>query len=57
VRLATRAFQRDSVIWALARAVLVLIAIVGTTALLLFVGGYAVDSGLAALWRLSLGSW
>jgi simple sugar transport system permease protein len=57
VRLATRAFQRDSVIWALARAVLVLIAIVGTTALLLFVGGYAVDSGLAALWRGSLGSW
>jgi simple sugar transport system permease protein len=33
------------------------LAIVGTTALLLFAGGYAVDSGLAALWRGSLGSW
>jgi len=35
----------------------VVLAIVGTTALLLFAGGYAVDSGLAALWRGSLGSW
>jgi ABC-type uncharacterized transport system permease subunit len=52
-----RAFQRDSIAWELIRAILVLVAIVGTTALLLLVGGYAVDSGLAALWRGSLGSW
>ena len=51
------AFRRDSVAWELARATLVVLAIVGTTALLLFAGGYAVDSGLAALWRGSLGSW
>jgi ABC-type uncharacterized transport system permease subunit len=51
------AFRRDSLAWELGRAVLVLVAIVGTTALLLFVGGYAVGSGLAALWRGSLGSW
>jgi ABC-type uncharacterized transport system permease subunit len=56
---ATRApaFRRDSVSWELARAVLVLLAIVSTTAVLLFVGGYPVDGGLAALWRGSLGSW
>jgi ABC-type uncharacterized transport system permease subunit len=53
----TPAFRRDSVTWELARAVLVLIAIVGTTATLLFAGGYAVGDGLAALWRGSLGSW
>jgi simple sugar transport system permease protein len=35
----------------------VLLAIVGTTALLLLVSGYAVGNGLAALWRGSLGSW
>ncbi len=52
-----RAFQRDSIARELIGAILVLIAIVGTTALLLLVGGYAVDSGLAALWRGSLGSW
>lgn len=51
------ALRRDSVAWELTRAVLVLVAIVGTTALLLFVGGYSVSSGLAALWRGSLGSW
>jgi simple sugar transport system permease protein len=51
------AFRRDSVAWELARAVLVLLAIVGTTALLLLVGGYSVGNGLAALWRGSLGSW
>ena len=51
------AFRRDSVAWGLARATLVVLAIVGTTALLLFAGGYAVDSGLAALWGGSLGSW
>ena len=51
------AFRRDSVAWELARATLVVLAIVGTTALLLFAGGYAVDSGLAALWGGSLGSW
>lgn len=51
------AFRRDSLVWELTRAVLVLLAIVGTTALLLSVGGYSVSSGLAALWRGSLGSW
>jgi simple sugar transport system permease protein len=51
------AFRRDSVAWELAQAALVLLAIVGTTALLLFVGGYAVGGGLAALWRGSFGSW
>jgi len=51
------AFRRDSIAWEIVGAALVLLAIVGTTALLLFVGGYAVDSGLAALWRGSLGSW
>jgi len=51
------AFRRDSVAWELARAVLVLLAIVGTTAVLLLVGGYSVGGGLAALWRGSLGSW
>jgi simple sugar transport system permease protein len=35
----------------------VLLAIVGTTALLLLAGGYPVGGGLAALWRGSLGSW
>ena len=50
-------FRRDSLAWELGRAVLVLVAIVGTTALLLYVGGYGVGSGLAALWRGSLGSW
>jgi simple sugar transport system permease protein len=52
-----RAVRRDSIVRELAQAVIVLVAIVGTTALLLAVGGYAVDSGLAALWRGSLGSW
>ena len=52
-----RAVWRDSIVRELAQAVIVLVAIVGTTALLLAVGGYAVDSGLAALWRGSLGSW
>jgi general nucleoside transport system permease protein len=51
------AFHRDSVVWELARAALVLLAIVGTTALLLLAGGYPVGGGLAALWRGSLGSW
>src|SRR3954465_12498871 len=51
------ASRRDSVAWELARAALVLLAIVGTTALLLLAGGYAVGGGLAALWRGSLGSW
>jgi simple sugar transport system permease protein len=51
------AFRRDSVTWELTRAILVLLAIVGTTALLLLGGGYSVSSGLAALWRGSLGSW
>ncbi|HEX7940867.1 MAG TPA: ABC transporter permease [Gemmatimonadaceae bacterium] len=50
-------FRRDSVAWELARAILVLLAIVGTTAFLLLVGGYDVGNGLAALWRGSLGSW
>ena len=53
----TPAFRRDSVTWELTRAILVLLAIVGTTALLLLGGGYSVSSGLAALWRGSLGSW
>jgi general nucleoside transport system permease protein len=51
------AFRHASVAWELARAILVLLAIVGTTALLLLVSGYAVGNGLAALWRGSLGSW
>lgn len=51
------AFRRDSVAWELARATLVVLAIVGTTALLLFLGGFPVRDGLAALWRGSLGSW
>ena len=50
-------FRRGSLALELVRASLVLLAIVGTTALLLFVSGYAVGSGLAALWRGSLGSW
>jgi simple sugar transport system permease protein len=36
---------------------LVLLAIVGTTAILLLVSGYPVAIGLAALWRGSVGSW
>jgi ABC-type uncharacterized transport system permease subunit len=51
------AVHRDSFVWELARAALVLLAIVGTTALLLLAGGYPVGGGLAALWRGSLGSW
>jgi ABC-type uncharacterized transport system permease subunit len=51
------AFRRDSASREVVRAILVLLAIVGTTALLLFAGGYAVGNGLAALWRGSLGSW
>jgi simple sugar transport system permease protein len=59
MRQGLRAFvaRRDSAAWELARAGLVLLAIVGTTALLLLAGGYAVGNGLAALWRGSLGSW
>jgi general nucleoside transport system permease protein len=59
VRRGTRApaFRRDSVSWEVGRAILVLLAIVGTTALLLFAGGYSVGNGLAALWRGSVGSW
>jgi len=53
----TRTSRRASVAWELAQAGVVLLAIVGTTALLLAAGGYAVDSGLAALWRGSMGSW
>ena len=50
-------FRRVSVASELLRAILVLLAIVGTTALLLFLGGFPVRDGLAALWRGSLGSW
>jgi simple sugar transport system permease protein len=50
-------FRRASIASELLRAILVLLAIVGTTALLLFLGGFPVRDGLAALWRGSLGSW
>lgn len=47
----------DSTSSELVQALLVMFAIVVTTAGLLFVGGYAVGEGLTALWYGSLGSW
>jgi ABC-type uncharacterized transport system permease subunit len=55
--LRTRSDRRESVLWELGRAALVLVAIVSATGILLRIGGYAVSGGLAALWSGSLGSW
>ena len=49
--------RRESVLWELGRAALVIVAIVSATGILLRIGGYAVSGGLAALWNGSLGSW
>ena len=53
----TRPDWRESVLWELGRAALMIVAIVSATGILLRIGGYAVSGGLAALWNGSLGSW